>query len=234
MIKVSKLSHDFIVGKKNKETRVSVLKNVDMSIYEGEIVSIVGKSGSGKSTLLNLMSGFMNPTSGTIEIAGTDVTKLTEAEWSDFRLKNIGFIFQSFQLIPSMSAFSNVELPLKIKGISKNERRTRVLEVLDRVGLKGFEEYYPSELSGGQQQRVGIARALITRPGIIFADEPTGSLDSETELEFLNFIQELNTKEGITFVIITHDKDVASVAHRTIELAEGSVMERGELYEVQR
>lgn len=234
MIKVSRLSHDFIVGKKNKETRVSVLKNVDMSIYEGEIVSIVGKSGSGKSTLLNLMSGFMKPTSGTIEIAGTDVTKLSEAEWSDFRLKNIGFIFQSFQLIPSMSAFSNVELPLKIKGISKNERRTRVLEVLDRVGLKGFEEFYPSELSGGQQQRVGIARALITRPGIIFADEPTGSLDSETELEFLHFIQELNTKEGITFVIITHDKDVASVAHRTIELAEGSVMERGELYEVQR
>ncbi|WP_417897103.1 ABC transporter ATP-binding protein [Bacillus haimaensis] len=234
MIKVSRLSHDFIVGKKNKETRVSVLKNVDLSIYEGEIVSIVGKSGSGKSTLLNLMSGFMKPTSGTIEIAGTDVTKLTEAEWSDFRLKNIGFIFQSFQLIPSMSAFSNVELPLKIKGISNNERRTRVLEVLDRVGLKGFEEYYPSELSGGQQQRVGIARALITRPGIIFADEPTGSLDSETELEFLHFIQELNTKEGITFVIITHDKDVASVAHRTIELTEGSVMERGEIYEVQR
>lgn len=234
MIKVSRLSHDFIVGKKNKETRVPVLKNVDLSIYEGEIVSIVGKSGSGKSTLLNLMSGFMKPTSGTVEIAGTDVTKLTEAEWSDFRLKNIGFIFQSFQLIPSMSAYSNVELPLKIKGISKNERRTRVLEVLDRVGLKGFEEYYPSELSGGQQQRVGIARALITKPGIIFADEPTGSLDSETELEFLNFIQELNTKEGITFVIITHDKDVASVAHRTIELAEGSVMERGEIYEVQR
>lgn len=234
MIKVSRLSHDFIVGKKNKETRVPVLKNVDMSIYEGEIVSIVGKSGSGKSTLLNLMSGFMKPSSGTIEIAGTDVTKLTEAEWSDFRLKNIGFIFQSFQLIPSMSAFSNVELPLKIKGISKNERRNRVLEVLDRVGLKGFEEYYPSELSGGQQQRVGIARALITKPSIIFADEPTGSLDSETELEFLDFIQELNKREGITFVIITHDKDVARVAHRTIELAEGSVMERGELYEVQR
>jgi acetoin utilization transport system ATP-binding protein len=176
----------------------------------------------------------MKPTSGKIEIAGSDVTKLTEAEWSDFRLKNIGFIFQSFQLIPSMSAFSNVELPLKIKGISKNERKNRVLEVLERVGLKGFEEYYPSELSGGQQQRVGIARALITRPGIIFADEPTGSLDSETELEFLNFIKELNVKEGITFVIITHDKDVASAAHRTIELAEGSVLERGELYEVQR
>jgi acetoin utilization transport system ATP-binding protein len=207
---------------------------VDLSIYEGEIVSIVGKSGSGKSTLLNLMSGFMKPTSGTIEIAGTDVTKLTEAEWSDFRLKNIGFIFQSFQLIASMSAFSNVELPLKIKGISNNERKTRVLEVLERVGLKGFEEYYPSELSGGQQQRVGIARALITRPSIIFADEPTGSLDSETEMEFLHFIQELNIKEGITFAIITHDKDVASVAHRTIELAEGVIMERGEIYEVQR
>ncbi|MCA1319214.1 ABC transporter ATP-binding protein [Bacillus tianshenii] len=234
MIKVSGLSHDFIVGKKNKETRVSVLKNIDLSIYEGEIVSIIGKSGSGKSTLLNLMSGFMKPSSGTVEIAGADVTKFNESEWSDFRLENIGFIFQSFQLIPSMSAFSNVELPLKIKGVPKKDRKARVLEVLDRVGLKGYEEYYPSELSGGQQQRVGIARALITNPGIIFADEPTGSLDSETEQEFLQFIQELNKKEGITFIIITHDKDVARIAHRTIELAEGSVMERGELYEVQR
>ncbi|MGD6833653.1 ABC transporter ATP-binding protein [Sutcliffiella halmapala] len=234
MIKVSRLSHDFIVGKKNKETRVSVLKNIDLSIYEGEIVSIVGKSGSGKSTLLNLMSGFMKPTSGTIEIAGTDVTKFNESEWSEFRLKNIGFIFQSFQLISSMSAFSNVELPLKIKGVPTTVRKARVLEVLARVGLKGYEEYYPSELSGGQQQRVGIARALITNPSIIFADEPTGSLDSETEQEFLQFIKELNKKEGITFVIITHDKDVASIAHRTIELAEGTVMERGEIYEVQR
>ncbi|WP_078381257.1 ABC transporter ATP-binding protein [Sutcliffiella halmapala] len=234
MISVKKLSHDFVVGKKNKETRVPVLKDIDLSIFEGEIVSIVGKSGSGKSTLLNLMSGFMKPTSGSIEIAGTDVTKLSEAQWADFRLEHIGFIFQSFQLIPSMTAYSNVELPLKIKGMPIEKRRKKVFEVLERVGLKGFEEFYPSELSGGQQQRVGIARALITKPSIIFADEPTGSLDNETEQEFLQFIQELNKNEGITFVIITHDKDVAKVAHRTIELVQGSMVERGELYEVQR
>jgi acetoin utilization transport system ATP-binding protein len=234
MIKVNKLSHDFIVGKKNKELRVSVLKDIQLSIFEGEIVSIVGKSGSGKSTLLNLMSGFMKPAKGTIEIAGRDVTGFSEAEWAAFRLEHIGFIFQSFQLIPSMTAFSNVELALKIKGVPPQERKTRVTEVLKRVGLQGFEEFYPSELSGGQQQRVGIARALVTKPGIIFADEPTGSLDSETEQEFLKFIQELNRNEGITFIIITHDKDVAKVAHRTVELAEGSMVERGELYEVQR
>ncbi|KMJ58303.1 ABC transporter ATP-binding protein [Bacillus sp. LL01] len=234
MIRVQGLSHDFVVGKKNKEQRVSVLRDINMSIYEGEIVSIIGKSGSGKSTLLNLMSGFMKPTEGSIEIAGKDVTKMSEAEWSDFRLGHIGFIFQSFQLIPSMTAFSNVELALKIKGVGADERKKRVMEVLSRVGLEGFEEFYPSELSGGQQQRVGIARALVTKPRIIFADEPTGSLDSDTEQEFLNFIQDLNRNEGITFVIITHDKDVAKVANRTVELVAGGMVERGELYEVQR
>ncbi|CAG9620600.1 ABC transporter ATP-binding protein [Sutcliffiella rhizosphaerae] len=234
MIKVKGLSHHFVVGKKHKEQRVPVLKDISMSIFEGEIVAIVGKSGSGKSTLLNLISGFMKPTEGMIEINGQKVSAFSEAEWADFRLKHIGFIFQSFQLIPSMTAYSNVELALKIKGTSIDKRRKLVLEVLARVGLKGFEDFYPNELSGGQQQRVGIARALITKPKIILADEPTGSLDSETEQEFLEFIRELNRNEGITFVIITHDMDVAKVAHRKVELMEGSFIERGEIYEVHR
>ncbi|MGY3716512.1 ABC transporter ATP-binding protein [Sutcliffiella cohnii] len=234
MITIKNLSHEFIIGKKNNKQKIPVLNDINLSIYEGEIVSIVGKSGSGKSTLLNLMSGFMKPTSGTIEINGMDVTKLTEAKWSEFRLNHIGFIFQSFQLIPTMTAFANVELPLKMVGVGEQARKIRVLEVLEKVGLNGFEEFYPSELSGGQQQRVGIARALITKPNLILADEPTGSLDSETEQEFLQFIKQLNEIDGITFVIITHDQDVARIAHRTVQLKYGRLEERGELYEVSR
>lgn len=234
MIMIKNLSHEFIIGKKNNKQKIPVLNDINLSIYEGEIVSIVGKSGSGKSTLLNLMSGFMKPTSGTIEINGMDVTKLTEAKWSEFRLNHIGFIFQSFQLIPTMTAFANVELPLKMVGVGEHARKIRVLEVLEKVGLNGFEEFYPSELSGGQQQRVGIARALITKPNLILADEPTGSLDSETEQEFLQFIKQLNEIDGITFVIITHDQDVARIAHRTVQLKHGRLEERGELYEVSR
>ncbi|AST91468.1 MULTISPECIES: ABC transporter ATP-binding protein [Sutcliffiella] len=234
MITIKNLSHEFIIGKKNNKQKIPVLNDINLSIYEGEIVSIVGKSGSGKSTLLNLMSGFMKPTSGTIEINGMDVTKLTEAKWSEFRLNHIGFIFQSFQLIPTMTAFANVELPLKMVGVGEHARKIRVLEVLEKVGLNGFEEFYPSELSGGQQQRVGIARALITKPNLILADEPTGSLDSETEQEFLQFIKQLNEIDGITFVIITHDQDVARIAHRTVQLKHGRLEERGELYEVSR
>ncbi|WP_096154892.1 MULTISPECIES: ABC transporter ATP-binding protein [Bacillus] len=234
MIRIKGLSHEFVIGKRNNKQTVPVLHNINLSIYEGEIVSVVGKSGSGKSTLLNLISGFMKPTEGTIEIAGTDVTSFSEAKWANFRLENIGFIFQSFQLIPSMTAFQNVELPLKLKGMEEKLRKKNVEEVLEKVGLLDHQDFYPSELSGGQQQRVGIARALITKPNLILADEPTGSLDSDTEQEFLSFIRELNKEEGITFVIITHDHDVAKVAHRTIEIQKGTLVERGELYEVKR
>ena len=232
MIRIKGLSHEFIIGKRNNKQTVPVLHNINLSIYEGEIVSIVGKSGSGKSTLLNLISGFMKPTKGSIEIGGTDVTEFSETKWANFRLENIGFIFQSFQLIPSMTAFQNVELPLKLKGMEENLRKKNVEEVLKKVGLLDHQDFYPSELSGGQQQRVGIARALISKPNLILADEPTGSLDSDTEQEFLSFIRELNKEEGITFVIITHDQDVAKVAHRTVEIQKGTLVERGELYEV--
>ena len=190
MIKVEKLSHSFFVGKKNNRQEVSVLKDINLEVGKGEIVSIVGRSGSGKSTLLNLMSGYIKPTEGDIFIAGERVTDYKESVWAEFRSDHLGFIFQSFQLIPSMTAYQNIELPLVMKGVSEKERASRVKEMLDKVGLNDFREHYPSELSGGQQQRVSVARALIVQPPIILADEPTGSLDQETEKELLGFIQD--------------------------------------------
>ncbi|PLT27940.1 ABC transporter ATP-binding protein [Peribacillus deserti] len=226
MITVSRLSHDFHVGKKGKETIIPVLRQVSFRVEKGEIVTIVGRSGSGKSTLLNLISGFIKQQAGEIKIDGIHVTDLTEAKFADFRINHIGFIFQSFQLIPSMTAFENIELPLTLKGVSETERRTRTLNILARVGLLDYKDHYPSELSGGQQQRVSIARALIVNPPIILADEPTGSLDSETEQDLLQFIKELNKELGITFLIITHDEKVADIGNRTIELQDGQIVQK--------
>jgi acetoin utilization transport system ATP-binding protein len=223
MIKINELSHSFYVGKKGKRKETQILKDINLSISAGEIVSIVGRSGSGKSTLLNLMSGYLRPTEGQIIIDETDVTQFNEAQWADFRLNHLGFIFQSFQLIPSMTAYQNVELPLVMKGIPEKVRKQQVYEIFEKVNLKGFEDHYPSELSGGQQQRVSIARALIVNPPIILADEPTGSLDSETEEDLLDFIKRLNREEKITFIIVTHDDEVASIAHRTIRLEDGKI-----------
>jgi acetoin utilization transport system ATP-binding protein len=227
MIKVTNLHHSFYIGKKGKKQTVPVLKNINLEVNAGEIVSIVGRSGSGKSTLLNLISGYIKPTEGEIVIQGENVTNYSEAQWANFRINNLGFIFQSFQLIPSMTAFQNVELPLMMKGVDEKERKSKVEDMLKKVGLEGWEGHYPSELSGGQQQRVSIARALVMNPPIILADEPTGSLDSETEEELLNFIKELNRKEGITFVIITHDQEVASIAHRMVTLENGQTVKDG-------
>lgn len=157
---------------------------------------------------------------------------MNETKFADFRIKNLGFIFQSFQLIPSMTAFQNVELPLILKGVSEAVRKKQTEEMLAKVGLLDYQDHYPGELSGGQQQRVSIARALIVNPPIILADEPTGSLDSETEEDLLKFIKELNTDLGITFLIITHDEKVANIGHRTIELKDGR-LSRGCLHEAQ-
>lgn len=221
MIHVEGLSHEFRIGKKGKERIVPVLHDIDLQVKQGEIVAILGRSGSGKSTLLNLISGYIHPTSGNIGILGTNVTKYTEGDWAKFRLDNLGFIFQSFQLIPSMTAYENVELPLVLKGVSDRDRARRTKEMLERVGLLEYEGHYPSELSGGQQQRVSIARALVVNPPLILADEPTGSLDSENEAQLLDFIKTLNREFGITFLMITHDEQVASIAHRTITLHNG-------------
>lgn len=234
MISVSNLSYAFKIGKKGKENIVPVLHDVNLQVAEGEIVAVVGRSGSGKSTLLNLISGFIQPEVGNITINGTNLSKFSESKWAEFRLNHLGFIFQSFQLIPSMSAFENVELPLVLKGVSVTERKKRTEEMLKRVGLESFQNHYPGELSGGQQQRVSIARALILNPPLILADEPTGSLDSENEKQLLSFIKELNEKYGITFLMITHDHEVASIAHRKVEIIDGYLREGRMLHEVQR
>jgi acetoin utilization transport system ATP-binding protein len=234
MISVSNLSYAFKIGKKGKENIVPVLHDVNLHVAEGEIVSVVGRSGSGKSTLLNLISGFIQPEVGTITINGTKVSGFSESNGAEFRLNHLGFIFQSFQLIPSMTAFENVELPLVLKGVGEKERRERTNEMLKRVGLEAFRNHYPGELSGGQQQRVSIARALILNPPLILADEPTGSLDSENEKELLSFIRELNKKYGITFLMITHDHEVASIAHRKVEIIDGYLKEGRMLHEIQR
>jgi acetoin utilization transport system ATP-binding protein len=234
MISVSNLSYAFKIGKKGKENIVPVLHDVNLHVAEGEIVAVVGRSGSGKSTLLNLISGFIQPEVGTITINGTKVSGFSESIWAEFRLNHLGFIFQSFQLIPSMTAFENVELPLVLKGVGEKERRERTNEMLKRVGLEAFRNHYPGELSGGQQQRVSIARALILNPPLILADEPTGSLDSENEKELLSFIRELNKKYGITFLMITHDHEVASIAHRKVEIIDGYLKEGRMLHEIQR
>lgn len=224
MITVRDLAHEFRIGKRGKEKQIPVLRDINLRVEPGEIVTLVGRSGSGKSTLLNLLSGYLHPTQGSIEINGTQVDKYTEKQWANFRLQNIGFIFQNFQLIPSMNAFQNVELPLVLKGIPEKERHVRVTEMLSQVGLSSFTDYYPSELSGGQQQRVSIARALIMNPPLLLADEPTGSLDSETEEELLDFIRKLNRDKGITFFLITHDANVAKIGHRTLLLSDGSLV----------
>ncbi|MCM3718204.1 ABC transporter ATP-binding protein [Fictibacillus phosphorivorans] len=234
MISVSNLSYAFKIGKKGKENIIPVLHDVNLQVAEGEIVAVVGRSGSGKSTLLNLISGFIQSEVGSITINGTDVSKFSESKWAEFRLNHLGFIFQSFQLIPSMSAFENVELPLVLKGVSVTERKKKAEEMLKRVGLESFQHHYPGELSGGQQQRVSIARALILNPPLILADEPTGSLDSENEKQLLSFVKELNEKYGITFLMITHDHEVASIAHRKVEIIDGYLREEKTLHEVQR
>lgn len=223
MIELAGVSHQFKIGKRGKERVVPVLHDINMRVEKGEIVAIVGRSGSGKSTLLNLMSGYIRPTSGEIKVGGKAVTKLNEGEWANFRLVNYGFIFQSFQLIGSMTAFENVELPLVLKGIGVAERRKKVMELMEQVGIAEFASHYPSELSGGQQQRVSVARSLILEPPIVLADEPSGSLDSENEKALLTMIRQLNHELGITFVIITHDEQVASIAHRAIRLQDGRI-----------
>lgn len=227
MINVSNLNHSFKIGKKGKEKRVPVLKGLTFEVGKGEIVSIVGKSGSGKSTLLHIMAGFLTPESGDIHVKGIKTSSFNEVESAKFRLDHFGFVFQNFQLMPGLTAFENVELPLKLKGINKSKRRKQVKELMQSVGLTDVQEHYPNELSGGQQQRVSIARALITDPPVIFADEPTGSLDSETEQDVLLLIQSLNKARGITFVIITHDDEVAQTANRVYRMHDGELTEGG-------
>ncbi len=224
MITVRSLNHTFKIGKKGKEKKIEVLKDIHFHIDQGEIITIVGKSGSGKSTLLQAIAGFMKSDSGSIKVNNTEIAKFNEKQSAAFRLENFGFIFQNFQLLPNQNVFENVELPLKLKGVQPPIRKHSVEKILAKVGLSDVVDHYPNELSGGQQQRVAIARALITNPRIILADEPTGSLDSQTEKEILELIQFLNQTEQITFMIITHDEEVAQIADRRLRMHDGSLL----------
>ncbi|SNZ16773.1 acetoin utilization transport system ATP-binding protein [Terribacillus aidingensis] len=225
MITIKDVSHRYTMGKKAKETVVPVLSHINFHVQKGEIVSLVGKSGSGKSTLLHIIGGFIKPSSGEVAINGTEITSWDEGRLADFRLQHIGYIFQNFQLIPSMTAAQNIELPLILNGTSKQIRNQKVADMLRQVELEAYPHHYPSELSGGQQQRVAIARALILDPPLILADEPTGSLDSDTEAELLALIQKLNKQNGITFFLITHDQEVAAIADRQLEIKDGQMLQ---------
>jgi acetoin utilization transport system ATP-binding protein len=179
LIRIRNVHHHFTIGKKQKQQIVPVLHDINLHVRPQEIVTVVGRSGSGKSTLLHTISGYLRPAQGEITMNGRNVTDLSESDWADFRSQNLGFVFQNFQLIPSMTAYENVELVLTLQGVPEKRREYATKNILTQVGMEDFSDHYPSELSGGQQQRISIARALVVEPPIILADEPTGSLDSE-------------------------------------------------------
>lgn len=217
---VQAVTKDYDLG----QTKVHALRGIDLSIQEGEFISIAGASGSGKSTLLNLIGGLDYPTSGEIRINGECINNLHELELNRLRLNTIGFIFQSFNLIPVLNVYENIELPLLImKGVSKRERKERVMRLIEAVGLSRQIKQRPSELSGGQRQRVAVARALVTKPRIVLADEPTANLDSVTGLEIIDLMHDINKAEGTTFIFSTHDEKIIKRADRVIYLEDGLV-----------
>ena len=203
---------------------VPVLKDVSLTVEEGEYVAIMGPSGSGKTTLMNIIGCLDRPTSGTYELAGENVLTLKDRELSDLRLKSIGFVFQSFQLMPRESAVENVALPLSYAGVRKKERRIRATKALERVGLGDRVNFRPTQLSGGQKQRVAIARAMVNHPKILLADEPTGALDSKSGEQIMELFDSLN-EEGVTIVMITHDPRIAAKAKRIVRIIDGEIYE---------
>jgi putative ABC transport system ATP-binding protein len=207
---------------------VPVLNGISFDIAEGEFVALMGPSGSGKSTLLNLIAGIDKADSGEIRVAGQDISVLTEAELADWRAASIGFIFQFYNLMPVLTAFENVELPLLLTRLSRSERRERVELALSMVGLTDRMAHYPSELSGGQQQRVAISRAVITDPVLIVADEPTGDLDRVSAADVLKLLERLNVELGKTIVMVTHDQRAAEQAHQVRQLDKGELIGGGE------
>ena len=208
---------------KNGSLELQVLKNISFKVYKGEFLAIMGSSGSGKSTMMNILACLDSQYEGTYILDGIDISKLTENQLSEIRNKKIGFIFQSFNLLPRLSALENVELPLVYSSVPKAERHKRAAELLEMVGLKDRMHHKPNELSGGQRQRVAIARALVNDPSIILADEPTGNLDSKSEEEIIEILQELNRK-GKTIVIVTHEPNIGDIAQRKIVFKDGEII----------
>ena len=214
----------FKIYNEGYENEVRALNGVSLQIDRGEFVAIVGQSGSGKSTLMNILGCLDIPTYGDYHLDGTDVTELSDRQLSHIRNKQIGFIFQGFNLIPALSAYENVELPLIYQGVRTREREERVMDALERVSLADRCDHRPTEMSGGQQQRVAIARAIATHPPIIMADEPTGALDSKTGKHVLQILRQLYL-EGTTVILITHDNSIAATAPRMVRIADGSIVE---------
>lgn len=204
--------------------KVRALNGVDFNVYEGEFCAIVGTSGSGKSTLLNMLAGLEKPTKGEIIIDGQHIEKMNENQLVKFRRENVGFIFQSFNLIGTMNALENVALPLTFRGIPKVLRLKRAMKLLRLVGLKEHAKHRPNQMSGGQQQRVGMARALVVNPKIMFADEPTGNLDSRTSKEMMNLMREVVNKQKKTLVMVTHDDTLAAIADKVIRIVDGKIV----------
>ena len=202
---------------------VVALKRINLDIMEGELCCIFGTSGSGKSTLLNQLAGLEKPTFGDVYIRGVPITRLSENQLAAFRQKHIGFVFQSYNLLPFMNAVENVAMPLMFRGDSKRDRTRKAVAMLKKVGLGNRLKHYPRQMSGGQQQRVGIARAFVARPDVVFADEPTGNLDSKNGKEVMDLLCELN-REGTTIVMVTHSQKDAAMAQRTIDLFDGHIV----------
>ena len=198
---------------------LTVLKDITFDVSPGEFLAILGPSGSGKTTLLGLLAGLDLPTSGTVQLDGENLGSMSEDERARLRVEKIGFVFQSFQLMPTLTAQENVQVPLELRG--QSEAGTRARDLLTRVGLSGREHHYPAQLSGGEQQRVALARAFSTRPKVLFADEPTGNLDASTGATIIELMAELNHDQGTTLILVTHDLELASRARRTIRLADG-------------
>lgn len=223
MLEMKNIYKDYLQDKMT----VPVLKDINLSVAEQEYVTIMGPSGSGKTTLMNLIGCLDRPTAGTFFLDGKDVLHYKDADLSDFRLENIGFVFQNFQLLPRQTALENVELPLTYAKIPKKERKKRAAEALERVGLDDRMKFYPTQLSGGQKQRVAIARAMINKPKILLADEPTGALDTKSGIQIMELFQQLN-KEGVTILVITHESEIAAYAKRKILIRDGEIVQTQE------
>jgi putative ABC transport system ATP-binding protein len=223
IVAVRNVSKDYMLGK----TVVPALRDVTLEVDEGEFLSIAGPSGSGKTTLLNLVGCVDTPTGGTVVVNGQDTSRLAERALTDLRLHTIGFIFQSFNLVSVLSVFQNVEFPLLLQGkLTKKERAARVLGLLEAVGLAEHVAHRPSELSGGQRQRVAVARALVTRPRLVLADEPTANLDSVTGANIIDLMRDMNRRDGTTFIFSTHDPKVMSHANAIVRIADGRIAAR--------